>query len=303
MGRCRQRRLGRRQGQLPRGCRRRSGLRLLGKKDLGTTEFPPNRHGNHRRRSRLPPAHRRPHAGADVADVHRVRRTLFRGAEGHGLAVATIVSDGRHDQTRVRGHGRRRGDPGHSCERNTTFTDAEARRRSASRRSSASRGGLRPSTRSRPATRTRPFAASRRPSWRRCRCSSARRPPGRNFIISHEPTFYGHTDSTAEIESDPIYQRKAELIKKHDLVVWRFHDHWHMRRPEPMTQGFYRAMGWEQYRAAESSRIITIPETTVGCGGTARGEGWGSRRCASWATPRRKSPRSASCQATDSCRR
>ena len=69
---------------------------------------------------------------------------------------------------------------------------------------------------------------------------------GRNFIISHEPTFYGHTDSTAEIETDPIYQRKAELIKKHDLVVWRFHDHWHMRRPEPMAQGFFRVMGWEQ---------------------------------------------------------
>ena len=86
---------------------------------------------------------------------------------------------------------------------------------------------------------------------------------GRNFVISHEPTFYGHTDATAELESDPIYQRKAELIKKHDLVVWRFHDHWHMRRPEPMTQGFLRAMGWEQY-LQESSRIITIPETTVG---------------------------------------
>ena len=27
---------------------------------------------------------------------------------------------------------------------------------------------------------------------------------GRNFIISHEPTFYGHTDSTTEIETDPI---------------------------------------------------------------------------------------------------
>ena len=70
---------------------------------------------------------------------------------------------------------------------------------------------------------------------------------GRNFVITHEPTFYGHTDTTAEIETDPIYQRKAALIKKHDLVVWRFHDHWHMRRPEPMAQGFFRAMGWEQY--------------------------------------------------------
>jgi putative NIF3 family GTP cyclohydrolase 1 type 2 len=85
---------------------------------------------------------------------------------------------------------------------------------------------------------------------------------GRNFIISHEPTFYGHTDSTTEIESDPIYQRKAELIKKHDLVVWRFHDHWHMRRPEPMSQGFYQAMGWEKY-VQPSGRIVTIPEMTL----------------------------------------
>jgi putative NIF3 family GTP cyclohydrolase 1 type 2 len=86
---------------------------------------------------------------------------------------------------------------------------------------------------------------------------------GRNFIISHEPTFYGHTDATAEIESDSIYQRKAELIKKHDLVVWRFHDHWHMRRPEPMAQGFYQAMGWDKL-VQPSSRIVTIPETTLG---------------------------------------
>ena len=85
---------------------------------------------------------------------------------------------------------------------------------------------------------------------------------GRNFIISHEPTFYGHTDSTTEIENDPIYQRKAELIKKHDLVVWRFHDHWHMRRPEPMAQGFYQAMGWEKY-VQPQGRIVTIPEITL----------------------------------------
>ncbi len=85
---------------------------------------------------------------------------------------------------------------------------------------------------------------------------------GRNVVITHEPTFYGHTDTTAEIETDPIYQRKAALIKKHDLVVWRFHDHWHMRRPEPMAQGFFRAMGWEQYFQS-SNRIITIPETTL----------------------------------------
>ena len=84
---------------------------------------------------------------------------------------------------------------------------------------------------------------------------------GRNLIITHEPTFYGHTDETAPLESDPIYQRKAELIKKHDLVIWRFHDHWHMRRPEPMTEGFLRTVGWEKY--AVTGRITTIPEMTI----------------------------------------
>ena len=84
---------------------------------------------------------------------------------------------------------------------------------------------------------------------------------GRNLIVTHEPTFYGHTDDTAPLESDPIYQRKADLIKKHDLVVWRFHDHWHMRRPEPMTEGFFRAVGWEQY--LPTNRVATIPETTL----------------------------------------
>jgi len=84
---------------------------------------------------------------------------------------------------------------------------------------------------------------------------------GRNLVITHEPTFYSHTDETAPLESDPIYQRKAELIKKHDLVIWRFHDHWHMRRPEPMTEGFLRTAGWDKYPV--TGRITTIPETTL----------------------------------------
>ena len=86
---------------------------------------------------------------------------------------------------------------------------------------------------------------------------------GRNFVITHEPTFYGHTDSTAEIETDPIYQRKAELIKKHDLVVWRFHDHWHMRRPEPMTQGFYPCYRVGAGTCSHRAESITVPETTL----------------------------------------
>jgi putative NIF3 family GTP cyclohydrolase 1 type 2 len=83
----------------------------------------------------------------------------------------------------------------------------------------------------------------------------------RNLIITHEPTFYGHTDATTEIEADPLYQHKAAVIKKHDMVVWRFHDHWHMRRPEPMTEGFLRAVEWDKYPFV--NRVCTIPEATL----------------------------------------
>ena len=42
--------------------------RLLGKKDLGTTEFPADRDGADRRRRRVPPAQRRPHGRPELAD-------------------------------------------------------------------------------------------------------------------------------------------------------------------------------------------------------------------------------------------
>src|ERR1700730_1462377 len=57
---------------------------------------------------------------------------------------------------------------------------------------------------------------------------------GLNLIITHEPTFYSHLDQTAELEkeNDAVWADKERFIKEHHLVIWRFHDHWHMRRPD-----------------------------------------------------------------------
>src|SRR3974390_2674711 len=33
---------------------------------------------------------------------------------------------------------------------------------------------------------------------------------GKNVIITHEPTFYSHTDDTSALKGDPIYQAKRE---------------------------------------------------------------------------------------------
>jgi hypothetical protein len=47
---------------------------------------------------------------------------------------------------------------------------------------------------------------------------------GANFIIAHEPTFYGHIDDTSWLKEHPVYQYKKKLLEKYGMVVWRFHD-------------------------------------------------------------------------------
>ena len=86
---------------------------------------------------------------------------------------------------------------------------------------------------------------------------------GRNFIITHEPTFYNHLDITKGLLDDPIYLYKQEFIKKNDLVVWRFHDHWHARRPDGIFLGFNKAIGWQKYQVGDNDKLYHLPATTL----------------------------------------
>ncbi|HUQ97134.1 MAG TPA: Nif3-like dinuclear metal center hexameric protein [Chitinophagaceae bacterium] len=85
---------------------------------------------------------------------------------------------------------------------------------------------------------------------------------GANFIIAHEPTFYNHTDETTGLQHDPVYAYKAALLKKHNMVVWRFHDALHAHRPDGVQQGVLAALGWEKYYDAANPRSIILPPTT-----------------------------------------
>jgi putative NIF3 family GTP cyclohydrolase 1 type 2 len=85
-----------------------------------------------------------------------------------------------------------------------------------------------------------------------------------NLIITHEPTFYNHRDMTDWIEDDPVYQAKRALLDEHGIVVWRFHDHWHMHRPDGIMTGVVKALGWETYLPDASIPLFAMPETTVG---------------------------------------
>jgi putative NIF3 family GTP cyclohydrolase 1 type 2 len=88
---------------------------------------------------------------------------------------------------------------------------------------------------------------------------------GDNFVITHEPTFYSHQDGIADLEkqNDPVLAAKEAFIREHHIVVWRFHDHWHMRQPDGIQVGMTKALGWEKFQNVEEPHLFTLPETTL----------------------------------------
>jgi putative NIF3 family GTP cyclohydrolase 1 type 2 len=86
---------------------------------------------------------------------------------------------------------------------------------------------------------------------------------GANLIITHEPTFYNHLDQTAQFKGDPVFEQKMAYIREHHLVIWRFHDQWHWRRPDGIIEGFTEAVGWQKYRRPYDQIVFTLPPTTV----------------------------------------
>jgi putative NIF3 family GTP cyclohydrolase 1 type 2 len=86
---------------------------------------------------------------------------------------------------------------------------------------------------------------------------------GKNMVITHEPTFYSHLDTTESLAQDPTYQFKADFIRAHDIVVFRFHDHWHAHRPDGIATGMVRALEWQKKADPERPRTFLFPGTPL----------------------------------------
>jgi len=88
---------------------------------------------------------------------------------------------------------------------------------------------------------------------------------GQNLIITHEPTFFNHYDDKPEgmDENDSVWKEKRAFIEKHGLVIWRLHDHWHMRKPDGIQAGMVHALGWERFQSSDNENLFTLPETTL----------------------------------------
>jgi putative NIF3 family GTP cyclohydrolase 1 type 2 len=88
---------------------------------------------------------------------------------------------------------------------------------------------------------------------------------GQNLIITHEPTFFNHYDDKPEgmDENDAVWKEKRAYIEQHGLVIWRLHDHWHMRKPDGIQAGMVHALGWDKYQNPENENLFVLPETTL----------------------------------------
>lgn len=89
---------------------------------------------------------------------------------------------------------------------------------------------------------------------------------GNNFIITHEPTFYGHRDdvSVLEAEHDTVLGAKSKFIADHGLIVWRFHDLPHRMRPDMISLGVSRALGWQSQQRDSAGQQFDVAPTTLG---------------------------------------
>ena len=87
---------------------------------------------------------------------------------------------------------------------------------------------------------------------------------GKNMIVTHEPTFYSHQDTTNELEKDPTYEFKQRFLAEHQVAVFRFHDHWHRMKPDGINMGMTRELGWEKNATAEDSHEFVFEATAAG---------------------------------------
>ena len=87
---------------------------------------------------------------------------------------------------------------------------------------------------------------------------------GANFIIAHEPTFYNHADETNWLGDDAVLRFKRDLLDKHGIVVWRFHDGIHAHRPDGVRMGVLQALGWDKYYSPDAPPLITLPGSSFG---------------------------------------
>ncbi len=86
----------------------------------------------------------------------------------------------------------------------------------------------------------------------------------KNFVISHESTFWDGFDPVEAMLHDSVCKAKIRFAEQNKMAVWRIHDHLHRRRPDPIFMGLARKLEWSSYYVIDSRpRQYKIPEMSL----------------------------------------
>jgi putative NIF3 family GTP cyclohydrolase 1 type 2 len=101
----------------------------------------------------------------------------------------------------------------------------------------------------------------------------------KNFVISHERLFWEQLDDirtlrhdalfepAGSLETEGLFLAKRKYCEENGLVVWRFHNHQHLLKPDPIMAAITARLGWQQYVVPVQGQMIgfayAIPETPL----------------------------------------
>ncbi|MEO9893452.1 Nif3-like dinuclear metal center hexameric protein [Aurantibacter sp.] len=85
-----------------------------------------------------------------------------------------------------------------------------------------------------------------------------------NLIITHEPLYYNHLDSSENFENDPVYLEKKKFIDDNKLVVWRFHDYIHRINPDGIISGMVEKLNWEKNQSTNNPYAFSFKKIALG---------------------------------------
>lgn len=83
-----------------------------------------------------------------------------------------------------------------------------------------------------------------------------------NFIIAHEPTFYNHLDNPEWVPNNTVVKQKQQLLEKHKIAVWRFHDYCHSLSPDAISYGVAKKLNWLPYFKT-GQNMLTLPAQSL----------------------------------------
>lgn len=89
---------------------------------------------------------------------------------------------------------------------------------------------------------------------------------GCDLFITHEPTFYSHTDDDPSFDSDKATIEKRRLLRESGMIVYRCHDVWD-RVPEiGILDSWAKELGFSGKPVAEKTfyAVYEVPELKIG---------------------------------------